>query len=685
MIALADAFAKLKKEFQYHEKRMSLLLSTPIAEDFAFSLDEKSASRSDCLADCKQALAKLEGGATEGKLSGRWTELRVASTFGLELPLTVLVGSEKFDKPIVTPEDIASIVRQLQSFVGRFSELTAIDDPVVNEAEVKKFLRELDELHWGPRDMVRIREAVASKLAVLTELEDLSNVLQQSQLSLSNEQTALESLRRVEEAAIEDGEMATSDAAIRDKMQTLAKIIDLLFFQAHTIDSSINTNVTKRKSNLALFQSGASMLDCIKREKKELGATCAADLVKLQRGVEYDAMAAKGRNDPLRQIRESNEQLAAIDERQKMLSARLKTLFAEFSETETALRELSIARATATANHLELLESSRHMASERMEMLRFADDYRRNLERTEQEQKRSVAAIESLEKVLLQQQSFDEYDFKASSRRLATMQRRVCVEMNRSLNEFETCAAELMRRLIAHQRQLEQQIEMNTIQAELRSETFDPITKKYVTRAKALVAERQQITADCEKLREMVHRQRDACLAKISAHLDKEEILSTEELTNTAVVSRHEELLDFRQELITPPEVGILDERHKLLREVESNGAGGGYKARRAQASKVQTLRSDVSRGKAIAAAASASAFAEDEGDCPRPSPCDVSGDIGNVSDVRAEDKQMSMTDASASVSFSVPAPQSYAAANEQRSMQYRPAARVIGQPLSTD
>ena len=680
MIALADAFAKLKKEFQYHEKRMSLLLATPIAEDFAFTLEEKSASRSDCLLDCKQALLKLESGATEGKLSGRWTELRISSTFGLDLPLTVLVGSDKFDKPTVTPEDIATIVQQLQDFIGRFSELTGVVDSAINESEVKRFLAELEQLHWSPRDMVRMREAVAAKLAVLTELDDLSNVLQESQLSLSNEQTKLESLRRVEEAAIEDGEMAISDSAIRDKMQSLTKIIDLLFFQAHTIDSSINTNVTKRKSNLTLFQSGASMLDCIKREKKDLANTCAVDLVKLQRGVEYDALAAKGRNDPMKQIRESNERLSAIDERQKLLSNRLKELFAEFAETETALRELSVTRATATANHLELLESSRHMASERMEMLKFAEQYRGNLEQTKLEQERSTQAIGSLEKVLLQQQSFDEYDFKASSRRLATMQRRVCVEMNRSLNEFENCAAELIRRLGAHQKQLEQQIEVNTIQAELRSETFDPITKKYVTRAKALGAEREQISADTEKLRDMVKRQRDACLAKIAAHLDRDEIVSADELTATNTISRAEELLDFRQELITPPEVGILDERFKLAREMESNVIGGNYKARRAQASKVQTLRSDISRGKAIAAAASAS-FAEEVDARTTPLvPLDVS-DVHSGPDDRT-----ALDNSSISMSVSAITPTvTTTTLNEQRAMQYRPTARFIGQPQPVD
>lgn len=676
MIALADAFAKLKKEFQYHEKRMSLLLSTPIAEDFAFTLDEKSISRNGCLVDCKQALFNLENNSSEGKLSGRWTELRIASTFGLELPLTVLVGSEKFDKPQITAEDIGAIVRQLQSFVGRFSELTANADPVINEDEVRKFMHELEVLHWGPRDMVRMRESVASKLAVLTELEDLSNVLQESQLSLSNEQTTLEALRRQEEAAIEDGEMAASDSAIRKKMDTLTKIIDLLFFQAHTIDSSINTNVTKCKSNLAQFQSGASMLDCIRREKRELNATCQADLVKLQRGVEYDALAAKGRNDPMKQIRESNDRLSVIDERQKLLSARLKSLFDEFTETETALRELSAARATATANHLELLESSRHMASERFEMLRFADEYRRSLETTSQEQQRSLHAIDALEKVLLQQQSFDDYDFRASSRRLATMQRRVCVEMNRSLNEFESSSAELIRRLLAHQKQLEQQIEVNTITAEMRSETFDPITKKYVSKAKALVGEREQIVADGNKLRQMVQRQREACLAKIHAHLDKEEVLSAEELTTTATVSRTEELLDFRQELITPPEVGILDERHQLHRELESNRAGGGFKARRTQTSKVQALRSDVSKGHAIAAAASAGAFAEDDVQELNQSGASSTAALGDLSAVGGGGGAGA---GDLSTSFNAPTPQTYAAANEQRSMQYRPAARVIG------
>lgn len=137
------------------------------------------------------------------------------------------------------------------------------------------------------------------------------------------------------------------------------------------------------------------------------------------------------------------------------------------------------------------------------------------------------------------------------------MQRRVCIELNRSLNEYESLAEELIRRLSAQQKSVENEMDLNECEAELRKETFDPMTKKFVSRARQLADEKNRIAADCQRLHDLVEHERDACFAKIRQHLGDGEIIDISGRNVTRTLARHEDLLDMRQELLTPPEVGI--------------------------------------------------------------------------------------------------------------------------------
>jgi hypothetical protein len=654
----AENFSKLKKELLFHEKRMALLLGTTVVEDLPSALREKSEARHSCLRECKRALESLESNAASvSKLSGRWGELRIASTFGLGVPLNLVVGSEKFERPTIKVSDIKELVVNAQSLSDRYSEFAPIDADQGGRT-VEDLLNDIQNIEWTPRDMSRMKNAVAAKLAVLTELNELTKALQDAQYSISCEELHLEKLRRREEQAVEEGEMAVSDSTIREKMETIEKIIDLLFFQAHTIDSSIDSNVSKKRSNVALFQQGIETLSCIKQEKAELLQQCSHDAVKLQRGLEYEAKV-HGDSKSTEELRESVEKLQKIDQRQMQLCARLAELFTEVNETEQALQELSARRYQAVTDHLDLVESRRHITSDNIERAKFAELYRRNLEKTSLEYQRSIAAVEKMERLLLRQQTYDQFDFQSTAKRLGTMQKRVCIELNRALHEYETSAEELVRRLSAQQKALQESIEENEAEAELRKETFDPMAKKFVLRVQELSAERDRIAVDVQRLREQVSAERAACFARLEKVIGKDEIVDAGEINEHETLARRETLLDWRQELIEPPEVGILDARQQLARDYQS----AAIAAERSKQSRVLSIREDVTRHKHSAEDSDRITAQEIPSEMPDVSAV-INPDSSSAQDSHLEERGV----LSVAVSKN----------NEERTMQYRGRARTI-------
>jgi hypothetical protein len=597
-------YAKLKKEVWFHEKRLHLLLTSRVVEDLPYIIKEKQDARWGCFNECRQALDVLvKNAASEAKLSGRWNETRIASMFGLELPLLVVVGSEKFEVPSTKADDVSAVLEEVHKLSKRYSEFApAPQSAAAGDDKRDDFLKELHHIQWTPKDMEKMKTAITSKLAVLTELNELSTSLRNTQFQVSAEEMKLEELRRHEERAVDEGEMALSDAAIRERMSVLKRIMDLLFFQAHTIDSSVDSNIMKKRSNLALFQEGTAALAYIRGEKERVVETCRSDIGKIGRGLEYDNKT-RGDSRSLTMLQESHEHLRELDQRQKVLSDHLERIANEFNEVEQAITDLGNQRMQAMKDHMDILESRRQLNSDANEKLLFAEQYRANLEHTKAENEKSSKALLGLEKLLLRQCTFDDYDFEATAKRLRAMQRRVAVEMNRTLNEYETAGAELVRRLTAQLKVVAESADLNEVAAEVSRETLDPITKKYVARAREFQAKRDVIAEDCRLLREVVESERAAILRKVEQHLDPSEIVDNAEATQLLSAARAEELLDFRQELLTPPDVRILDERLRVMREYQTSTTQAAARSsiRKASASssvtgRVRAIREEAAR-----------------------------------------------------------------------------------------
>ena len=574
-----ETFGKLKKDLLFHEKRMQLLLSTRTVEDLGHALKEKSLTRAECARDCRDGLARFEQGASDARLTGRWDELKVHNLFKLEVPLRFVVGSSKFEAPETTDaQSMKGMVERLHALSTRYPEFAVGND----DDSVQALLSLLQKVEFTSRDMARMKGAVVSKLEVLSELDDLTQVLQNSGFEAARVRAQLEELRRGEERAKEGGEVALSEEAITSRMGYLERLIDIIFFQAHTINSTIDTNVAKRNSNVSAFQSASAMLECMKSEKRELAIGCDRDCARILRGMEFEDKAKdSGRGKVLEQMRQSRQHLASLDSKQEALTLRLQQLYEEFAETEDALAKLGAERAKAVQAHIDLAECSRHATSDFLELVQFSSVYRKNLEHTKAEYEQGIEALAVLERVLLQEKSFDQYDFHASGQRLASMRKKVCKELNGALNEYEAAVKERVRRKTFQLQRVADELEVATGEMELRKEVLDPLAKRHVQRVRELEAKRDALERDRAALLEALAKQRDARVAEIRQHLDEGEVTDVSDAEAAKDISRREELADRRAAILHSRERAaddVTDESLRLLRERQA-AAGAALSA----------------------------------------------------------------------------------------------------------
>ena len=289
----SNVYNRMKKDLLFHEKRMQLLLGTRVADDLGDNLKEKLESRMMCADDCKKALDAFQSSVTECSLTGRWSTLKISSMFGLEVPLQQVVGSGSFDEPTTSVQDLHALLKEVNELSKRIPEfqsggdgsevLTASPDELISQ-----FVAGASKLHWTPRDIRSIEDSIQSKRTILMDLKGLSTALQEAQFNASREQMRLEELRRVDEGAFVDGEMAAAETTVRERMACLERLIDMLLFQCHTIESSVNSNVSKKRSNVTTFVSGAAVIQCVIGDKERHIKDCDADLAKIARCLKYE-------------------------------------------------------------------------------------------------------------------------------------------------------------------------------------------------------------------------------------------------------------------------------------------------------------------------------------------------------------------------------------------------------------
>jgi len=567
---MADSnFARLKKDLLFHEKRMQLLLSTRVVDDMLACLAEKTQVRNECAADCQGSLEKFEKGAAEPRLSGRWDELKVASMFQLEVPLRYVVGSNKFEAPEdQDAEVLEDLVRRLQAMSERYPEFDH-SDARRNTETLIEFLR---TVKFTGRDVSRMREAITAKLEVISELNDLTNVLQDSGFTIAKLQSEIEDLRREEESASAAGEVARAEAAIRRRVEALGKVIDATFFQTHTVESTIESNVSRRRSNVAQFQSAAAMLECIKSEKQELADGCSRDRSKIERGMMFEAGAKDtGRGKVLELQRKSAEKIAALGAKQEKLSARLKALFEEFAEVETALEQVGKERAAAVQEHIELIEGSRHATSDFLELRKYAEQYLGNLDATRTQYDEGLDALHLFEKVLLQEQNFSHYDFNACGNRLNSMRQHVCRDLNAALNEMRSACGELVSRRETQLRTLDECLDVAKCELEIRKEMLDPAAQRFALRVKELNGQREKLLAEIADIRAVVQRNESNCLDLLRKHLPDDEISDVADTLHTRELQSRERVADLRQNILqsregTTPDSHVAVAKTHLLR-----------------------------------------------------------------------------------------------------------------------
>ena len=611
-----ESFSKLKKELHFHEKRMQLLLSTRILEELGHALEEMSLTRHDCAADCRSVLTRFEQGASDAQLTGRWDEMKIRNLLKLEVLSHCIVGGAKFEAP--DEKDMASMRKmlvRLASLASKYPEFTetkcapllkgCTDQAQLTNPNVEELLQAMSKVQFSNRDFSRMTNSVQTKLKVLVELDDLTQVLHSSGFEIAKQRADLENVRKEEVKAVDAGEVAWLEEAQIQRMQGLEKIIDVIFFQAHTINSTIDTNASKRKSNLSAFQNASATLECLKSEKKEVAAGCERDAKKITRAMEYEDKAkSKGRTQLAEQLQASKERFAAVDKKQVMLTQRLKELHQEFAETEEALAQLGQERTRAVVEHIELVESNRHATSDFMELIKFCEVYRSNLMHTKEQYESGIEAITLLERILLQGETFDQYDFSASKRRLSDMQKKVCMQLRTTLKEYEGVARERVRRKKFQMKRLEEEIAAETAEMELRKEVLDPIAKKHVIRVRQLQDRLEQLESERQSIMDKTLQHRSAYAAAIGKHMDETLQLSDED-EDIRDIQQHEEIVDMRAAMLESEESmqnAATDETLRLLREKQQVAVAATVHQKAIRGARAQALKLSIEEARQLMA-----------------------------------------------------------------------------------
>lgn len=352
-----------------------------------------------------------------------------------------------------------------------------------------------------------MKDAVFSKLQVIAELSHLSDALQKSGFQLAQVRSDVCRLQEQEDTANNDGEVAVSESLVEQRVASLEKIIDIIFFRLHTVDATIDTNVTKRHSNLQALQHTTVALEGIKREKSDVVQSCADDIRRIDRSLQLQQIKEQTDSRGAELVAESQEKLSVIEEKRVALSDRLHALGAEFVETERALAKLSVERAIAIDRHLDLVEQSRHAAADFAEMSRFAAAHRKNLEITREKSNEGLEAVSLLERMLLQETDYMQYNFRASATRLQNVRENVATELKSALRDYEIAIGEMLRRKQEMVLRLEEQIHVAECEAELRKDLFDPTAKKFVEKQRKFEEQRNAIVNEMCVLSEKLGQQ----------------------------------------------------------------------------------------------------------------------------------------------------------------------------------
>lgn len=554
-------FSALKKDFLFHEKRMQLLLSSSIVEGFDAAIAEKLTTRNECAADCTATLAKLNHASQMPTLSGRWNEAVVASVLQLNIPLRDVIGSQLFEAtPAIECEDLKEIILRLaeqsqehaefQSAAAVAAAATSSKSALVvaksggdaNGSDsvsggigpdsdlVKQLIKSVEPTALSFRDVKRMKDAVHSKLRVIAELSHLSEALQKSGFQLAQARAEVCRLQEEEAIANDNGEVAVSETLVEGRIAALEKIIDIIFFRLHTVDATVDTNVTKRHSNLQSLQHSAVALEGVKREKQDAVSNCTDDIRRIDRSLQLQQVKERNDSKGAEMLAESRKRLQGIDTKRSELQDRLQQLGQEFIETERALAKLGVERAVAIDRHLDLVEQSRHLAADFAEMARFAAAHRSNLEVTRERCTEGLGSVALLERLLLQETDFMQYNFRASAQRLQLVRENVASELRAALREYEISIGEMLRRKQEIVLGLDEQIHLAECEAELRKDVFDPSAKKYVDKRKDLEQRRKKIVDEMCVLSEKLGQQ----LSTIKSRLG-DEFIGTTTTTTLAI------------------------------------------------------------------------------------------------------------------------------------------------------
>lgn len=593
-------FDQLTKDLFFHEKRLGLLLRQRIAEGIKLIINETAQIRCECKAECERVAKAMDGAVVDKKMRGIWNDIKVVGEFDVELDLPHLVGAPSFRAPDpLEEEEVVSLVRRIVDAARTIPDIANIG--VFSRADAEKAVGPVEAALRGVKwEAVEVRTLKDSMMSHATLLEDLSNVMQQLQqlnFSRSKLRSKKERLKLQALEFAEKGEIDRMDGVLAEQLKTNEELLELDMRKVTCMERTYEDNLARHRSNLNKWKVGVSMLEACHDERKRRYDICDRDAAKLRRGIEYKNLEHERIFQQHEQHKNKSAKLLSdYSQKQDDLMHRMYDLQRQMSETEDELTNLAAAREVALKEHLEIMEKEAQERADFEEFTHFTSAHADYLNNTKNDSDMGMRALDTLRKFLLNDVSFEEYDFHEIARKVKEMMRRAVIELQRTFHEHLEDSEQKKHKLGLKLKGIEEMITSNEMELELCKETLNPNAKKHVLRLKELSSMKHTVDEEISALNQSLTSHGDVCKSKVDTVAPGFAGLTEEAraMIEWKVLNAKEERMERKEECLRPVEDGIIQERNRIETQYQHTAMLDETAAAHEKSQKVRQLRQEI-------------------------------------------------------------------------------------------
>eukprot|EP00758_Cryptobia_borreli_P003018 Tbor_TRINITY_DN3459_c0_g1::TRINITY_DN3459_c0_g1_i1::g.3690::m.3690 len=432
---------------------------------------------------------------------------------------------------------------------------------------IEQVEQELKNLVLNPQDLNIITGALETKLRDDSTNVNVTSELSKYQSMVDSLAPDLDTSEQLLESAIMSGDMQLAEDIANRQIDLHEHMLDLIIRQYPVIqEHHSDTLEGMRLRRWAIFRMANRDISHVIHSKHMQIEACEEDLLKIKDQLEnYSTDNAFQRKRYLTDCNESDAFLINNKEKQQAVWNRIYDIFQELQKCQSELGDLANMRRREVERRLGLEEREAARRSGHEAFLRAADAHAGLLQDTIDN---SVAAKElcsALNEFVLDgcDNVSERYDRQQATYR--EMMRLVRNHHFKRFTDFYLCAGRMVYRKEQKMKKINEAIVGAKINFEVKTDTLDPVAKKYADNVKELEREKVNLTSELDKLRSRIATANTSISQTLQSFTYQNiKYVHPEEILAKINMDRQTRVLDYRE--IVNPEVPACE---TLLREEE--------------------------------------------------------------------------------------------------------------------